>query len=194
MYEADLYLASKSPRRADLLKNLCIQFNCLDFEIDETVAIGEKPQDYVLRLAQDKATFAWQLPQRRLQIPVLAADTTVICDNKILGKPQNKRQAHSWLRELSGKSHFVLTAIAITNGERLQSQLVSTEVRFVQLSNKAIAKYLQHDEWKDKAGGYAIQGLACQFVQHIIGSYSAVVGLPLYETAQLCHQFQIETL
>jgi len=182
-----LILASQSPRRAELLKQIGISFVQMNVDVDESVLNSEVPQVYVSRLAQQKSLAGWNNSAR--QCPVLGADTAVVVQGQILGKPLDEADASKMLNLLSGNTHCVLTAVAITfpcdSGHRQKSLLVESRVSFGTLCQEQIAAYWQSGEPQDKAGSYAIQGLGGQFVQHINGSYSAVVGLPLYETRQL---------
>jgi septum formation protein len=181
-----LILASQSPRRAELLSQIGVPFTALSADIDETLLPSESPEQYVQRLAEQKAHAGWlastHIASRSL---VLGADTVVVIDNQVLGKPTNFDDAKRMLTMLSGNQHDVLTAVSVKSLERIQSVLVSTQVTFCALDDAQIAKYWQTDEPIDKAGSYAIQGIGGKFVTHIKGSYSAVVGLPLYETNQL---------
>jgi len=184
-----LVLASKSPRRQALLAQLGYHFNCLSADIDESKINKEKASDYVLRLAIEKAQYIAQ--QSSIHNVILGADTCVVIDNKILTKPQNFNDSQYMLKQLSGRSHQVLTAVAVVNQEQLKSCVVNTKVFFKSLSDDEISRYWQTGEPQDKAGSYAIQGIAGQFVTKIEGSYSSVVGLPLYETVELLSNFAI---
>lgn len=185
-----LILASQSPRRAELLKQIGIDFKTLLIELDESKLPSESPEDYVLRLAREKSSLGWESSQKNA--PVLGADTIVVIGQQVLGKPRDFEQALSMLRLLSGKTHEVYTAVAITNAKQQVSKLVKTKVSFGQLSDSQIKDYWQSGEPQDKAGSYAIQGLAGQFIEQISGSYSAVVGLPLFETRQLLNEIRFE--
>ncbi|WP_019027288.1 Maf family protein [Colwellia piezophila] len=182
-----LILASQSPRRKKLLAQLGYQFSIQVSDIDETVAVSETPYAYVLRLAKHKAQHVWShLPTTTQQNSVvLGADTSVVFNGQILGKPENEADSIKILSLLSNNQHQVLTAIALASNEGVIGQVITTEVFFKSLSKSEIAAYWLTGEPQDKAGSYGIQGLAGQFVKGINGSYSAVVGLPLYETAQL---------
>lgn len=191
-----IYLASKSPRRRELLRQIGVDFELLPFSpadgekgdmVNEDALPDELPHDYVKRISRKKADFAWQaLEQRyRLPRPILTADTTVVLGNRILGKPQNKKEAAAMLRELSGKTHQVLTCITIRKKDELLQELHESEVTFADLSDEEIDNYCNTLEPYDKAGGYGIQGLAAKFIIHISGSYSGIVGLPLFETTRL---------
>lgn len=190
-----IYLASQSPRRRELLRQIGVDFSVLllrsgarrGSDVSEIQFEGEAAPGYVARVANEKAAFGWQVMQLR-QLPprpVLAADTTVVLDGRILGKPADRAEACAMLALLSGRSHQVLTAIAVRH-HSFQAQLTHVSlVRFGVLSSAAIAAYCDTDEPYDKAGGYGIQGAAAKFVEHIEGSHSGIMGLPLFETAQM---------
>lgn len=182
-----IYLASNSPRRAQLLKQIGIGFTVLSTSVEEQVKEHESPENYVLRLALEKAAdgFVNSAKDR----PVLGADTIVVIDRQILEKPCDQAHAQKMLQLLSGRTHQVFTAIALVDGASSKTQLVKTDVSFKALSDQEIAEYWLTGEPLDKAGGYAIQGLAGKFITNISGSYSAVVGLPLYETDLLIKDF-----
>ena len=190
-----IYLASRSPRRRELLTQIGVRYHLLLFrerpdsgvEVSEEPLAGEAPDLYVERVARAKAEAGWKrMLQRNLpHAPVLAADTTVALDGRILGKPADRKEAATMLASLSGRSHEVLTAIAIQYVDRLESALSRSEVRFKELSAREIADYVATGEADDKAGAYAIQGAAARFVAELRGSYSGVMGLPLFETAQM---------
>jgi len=182
-----LVLASKSPRRSELLAQLGYEFECIAADIDESVLAGESPGDYVARLSREKAAaIADTMPKTIADNSlVLGSDTAVVVDNEILGKPIDFADCQRMLSMLSGRSHQVITGVAVAHGQEVRSELVVTEVSFKPLSEQEIACYWQTGEPQDKAGAYGIQGIGGQFVTGIRGSYSAVVGLPLYETAQI---------
>jgi septum formation protein len=187
-----IYLASKSPRRRELLRQVGIEFELLlnDVEVNEDVLPGEAPQDYVARVTRDKAESARLIMARR-QLParpVLAADTTVVVDTSILGKPADMQDAIGMMRRLSGRTHQVLTSVAVAYQDQLWQITQSSDVAFAPLSEETIAAYCDTPEPYDKAGGYGIQGPAAVFITHIAGSYSGIAGLPLYETVQLLLQ------
>jgi len=184
-----LILASQSPRRKELLQQLGYDFICLPADIDESVLSAESPEQYVARLALAKASVIAK--KHSAGIVVLGSDTSVVFNHHILGKPQSQSDCLAILNMLSGNSHQVITAIAAVQGERSEVVVVSTEVDFKTLSEQEIMRYWQTGEPQDKAGAYGIQGIAGQFVKQIRGSYSAVVGLPLYETAQLLSAFGV---
>lgn len=188
---ATLYLASGSPRRRELLTQIGVPFLPLISEIDESVQPGESAQGYVERLAREKAAAGLATLERTSDAVVLGADTAVVLDGRILGKPANREDALQTLAALSGRTHQVVTAVALTNAQRLASKVVVSEVSFRVLQPAEIETYWNSGEPRDKAGSYAIQGLASVFVSHLQGSYSAVVGLPLCETAALLGEFAI---
>lgn len=182
-----LYLASSSPRRRELLALLDVEFSIITPAIDEIWQQGEKPEEYVLRLAKEKSQEGVrQAPQ---DYPVLGSDTIVVYDGHILEKPRDKTHAAQILRSLSGSTHQVMTAIAISNRTHTLSQLVVTHVTFRVMTESEISAYIESGEPMDKAGAYGIQGKGGRFVQRIEGSYHAVVGLPLVETEALIAQF-----
>jgi len=193
--DRSLYLASRSPRRRELLSQIGVRFHLLLFrtrpdaepDVNEDVLPDESPTAYVERVARAKAEAGWRrLMQRNLpRAPVLAADTTVAVEGRILGKPADRGEAARMLAELSGKRHEVLSAVAIKYDDRIESAMSVTQVRFRALMEEEIRQYVATGEADDKAGAYAIQGRAAQFVAEIHGSYSGVMGLPLFETAQL---------
>ncbi len=194
-----IYLASRSPRRREILTQIGVHFEMLllrdavgrDTDVDETPHPGEDPADYVLRLAEEKAETGWaRLVQRKIvAAPVLAADTTVTLDGEIIGKPVDRADAAAILRRLSGREHIVHTAVAVQMDRRRESILSSTRVLFGELSADAITRYVASGEPMDKAGAYGVQGRASVFVRHLDGSYTGVMGLPTYETAWLLNRF-----
>ena len=189
---SELLLASGSIRRKELLEQIGVQYQSASMDIDESVLKGEAPDQYVLRLARDKALAGLESFPDKV---VLAADTTVALKNTILGKPEDEAEASKMLRFLSGSCHQVLTGIAVAkryNGELLmESQVVTTKVSFLDLSDEQIDWYVKTGEPMDKAGAYGIQGKAALFVAAIEGSYSNVVGLPLAETGGLLQGFGV---
>lgn len=188
-----IYLASQSPRRAELLSQIGVEYEVKVADIDESMLPGESAQDYVCRIACSKArVVAAQLEETQKSVPVLAADTTIELDGDIIGKPQDNEDCRCILRQLSGREHQVLSAVALLHGERLDYRLSRNRVRFKSLSKAEIDAYCASPEPMDKAGAYAIQGRAAVFVEHLQGSYSAVMGLPLFETAQLLRDAGIE--
>ena len=175
-------LASNSPRRRELLSQIGVSHIVLAADIDESVLPGEPPSAYVVRLARDKALAIRGAGQ---PLPVLAADTTVVVDGKIFGKPRDRADAIDMLGQLAGRAHEVLTAVALASSQGVSDRLSSNMVRFRRISPEECAAYWDTGEPRDKAGGYAIQGLGAVFVESLNGSYSAVMGLPLFETGEL---------
>ena len=186
-----LYLASGSPRRRELLTQIGVPFTVVSAAIDETPLTNESAVAYVERLARGKALAGFAALDHPLGACVLGADTAVIVDGQILGKPVDQADALAMLMALSGREHEVLTAIALTDGQRCETQCVSSRVRFCGITVEQATAYWHSGEPQDKAGGYAIQGLGSVFAAGLNGSYSAVVGLPVCETAQLLDQFGI---
>jgi septum formation protein len=187
-----VYLASRSPRRRELLAQAGIRFEPVEADVDESAQPGETPAAYVLRLALAKAEAGWRrLIERDLpRAPVLAADTAIALDGRIYGKPSDRREAEAMLAALSGRRHEVLTAVALKHGERIETALSSSEVHFRELTAAEIRDYVRTGEADDKAGAYAIQGRAAGFVAGYRGSHSGIVGLPLEETARLIARLQ----
>ncbi len=196
-----IYLASRSPRRRDLLKQIGVPFELLllredlrrGADVDETPLPDESPGAYVLRIAREKAAMAVrQIAYRGLpQKPALAADTIVVFDGQIVGKPDDAEHAARILRALSGREHQVLTAVAVALKEQIESQISVSSVWFRELSETDIRRYCASGEPLDKAGAYAIQGRAGAFATRISGSYSGIMGLPLAETIELLQKFNI---
>jgi septum formation protein len=194
-----IYLASQSPRRSELLLQIGINFKPLLLSddprnipaVDETPHANEIAAEYTKRICLAKAEAAWEsLQYRKLpQAPVLAADTIVAIDDKIIGKPKNSADAAATLRLLSGRQHQVYSAVAMKLNGRFEMQLSTTAVNFMPLGEARIQRYIRSGEAQDKAGAYGIQGIAAAFVQRIEGSYSGVVGLPLFETVQILNSF-----
>ena len=191
-----IYLASRSPRRGELLRQIGVDFEVLPSDIDESVLPDEAVENYVVRLARAKALACVELIARRglPAMPVLAADTTVCVDYQILGKPDNDEHAAAMLRSMSGEWHCVHTGLAVAYNGQIESELSSTWVEVKKLTEDEIAAYITSGEPRDKAGAYGIQGLASSFISRIEGSYSGVMGLPLFETAQLLKKFGIKVL
>jgi septum formation protein len=193
--ERGIYLVSRSPRRRELLAQIGVRYNLLLFrsrpesreEVNEDPLPGEAPAAYVERVARAKAESGWRrMQQRNLPpAPVLAADTTVALAGRIFGKPASRDEAAEMLGALSGQRHEVLTAVALQQGDWLECALSVSEVTFKQLGEDEIRGYVASGECDDKAGAYAIQGRAARFIVELRGSYSGVMGLPLYETSQL---------
>lgn len=182
-----IYLASRSPRRRELLQQMAVDFAVMAADIDESVLVGEQPLDYVRRIAIEKAAAALALTSDHSK-PVLAADTAVIVDGKIFGKPVNDDDARHMLKQLSGNTHQVMTAVAMSRGQQTLSDVSISEVSFATLSEADIDWYIQTGEGQDKAGAYAVQGLGAIFIEQIRGSYSGIMGLPIRETGLLLKQ------
>lgn len=187
----NLVLASSSPRRVELLRQLRLDFSIRVTEVDETPLPNEPPELYVDRLAQAKALAV--LPLVAGETLVLGADTVVSCGGQLLTKPLHADDNRRMLERLSGRSHQVFTAICIANGSRCLTEVVRTEVEFLKIEEVALQGYIRCGEGSDKAGGYAIQGIGGIFVKRLVGSYSGVVGLPLAETESLLRRFGMDT-
>lgn len=188
-----LYLASQSPRRRELLQQIGVAHAVINAPVIEQPAAGETALDYVQRLAREKAAagFAQLLQQQLPLAPVLGADTLGLLDGKILEKPLDQDHALTMLRQLSGRSHQVITAVALHSADRQGLRVSITDVTFRELSDAEITAYWQTGEPQDKAGSYAIQGKGAVFVQEIRGSYSGVVGLPIEATCELLREFSV---
>ena len=194
--EQKIYLASHSPRRRELLKQIGVNFNVIVPDINESPLERESAKDYVVRIARIKAEVGWmRVVERKLpRHPLLAADTTVALGKHIVGKPSSAEHACEILRQLSGRKHRVCTAVAMAYEDKLKVILSVTAVYFRSLSEREIRRYAAGGEPMDKAGAYAIQGRAAAFVERIEGSYSGVMGLPLFEVAQLLDDFGLKLL
>lgn len=201
--DLSLYLASKSPRRKEILEQLGFQpiivasnaHTLRNFQGDEVQLPGESPQDYVTRIACEKALIAFEKikAEHRKTLPLLSADTTVIADGMILGKPDNEEQAKEFLKRYSGRTHEVRTAVCVgTHPDNLKIAVSISEVHFKQLTEEEISAYVRMAEPYDKAGGYGIQGLAGAFITEIRGSYSGIMGLPVFETCELFKSFGLD--
>lgn len=186
-----LYLASGSPRRSELLAQIGVPFITQIVPVDENSLPNESPSAYVERLARAKAQAGLAALVDPGDAVVLGADTAVVLDGQILGKPQDRDEAVATLSALSGREHQVLTAVVLASTAKVAVRVVSSRVSFRQLSRAEIEAYWATGEPRDKAGSYGIQGLAAVFVSQLQGSYSAVVGLPLCETAELLAEFSI---
>jgi septum formation protein len=197
----DLVLASASPRRAELLRSAGLEFRSLPVEIDEGIRPSESPASYVRRLAAEKSAAALAIiaregravsraPGSQRDVVVIGADTAVVIDGEILGKPRDESDARAMLGRLSGRRHEVLTAVSLRTAERELDHVETTAVYFSPLSADDLAWYLASGEWRDKAGGYAIQGLASRFVVRLEGSYSNVVGLPVECVVEFLREFR----
>lgn len=194
-----IHLASRSPRRRELLTQIGVQFDTLIFrdgnradkETDETPLPDENPIDYVQRVARAKAEHGWRCVgwRKLLTQPVLSADTTLEFEGEVIGKPVDAADAGRILARLAGKTHRVLTAVAVCQDQKIETTLSISEVRFSTLDAAEIRRYVDSGEPMDKAGAYGIQGRAGMFVEHLAGSYTGVMGLPLFETTQLLRRF-----
>lgn len=180
-----IYLASGSPRRRELLQQIGVPFRVIGADLDETALQGESPLAYVSRLAEAKAMVGWEGSRDSGDAPVLAADTAVVLDGRILGKPAGMNEAIAMLLQLSGRTHEVLTAIALRTAGGLQVRVSHSTVTFRSIEPGDARLYWETGEPADKAGAYAIQGYAAIFISDLKGSYSGVMGLPLFETAAL---------
>lgn len=199
-----IYLASKSPRRRELLRQIGVEFELLLLrdhapdgpEVSEEVLPGEKAEDYVARVTREKAEYGVKtMLWRRLPVrPVLAADTTVVIDGQILGKPTGPDEAIAMLKSLSGRTHQVLTNVALQYNNNTWQMTQKSDVKFANLTDDILSAYCATPEPYDKAGSYAVQGLAAAFIETISGSYSGIMGLPLHETTQLLLQAGITVL
>ena len=197
-----IYLASRSPRRRELLKQAGVNFEIVllredmkrGADVDETPRPDEKPEAYASRVAREKAELAATYTGRRAWMarPVLAADTTVVCDGRILGKPADRDDAIRILKMLSGRQHDVITAVAVAVAERVEQTVSTSKVWFRTITDQEVLRYVATGEPLDKAGAYAIQGRAAVFTTRIEGSYSGIMGLPLAETMSLLARFGIE--
>ena len=189
MKSKTIILASQSPRRVALLKQMNIDCLVMPADIDESVLSGEAPTDYVLRLAEQKAlAIVRKLSGQHADLPILAADTTVALGNEIFGKPENDADAFNMLKKLSGSTHQVHTAVALAFNSKCETVLNTTQVQMMPLTDAMIEAYIATGEPRDKAGSYAIQGLAGNWIVNIDGSYTGVMGLPVHETALLLNK------
>jgi septum formation protein len=186
-----IYLASASPRRRELLRQLGVDFRVLTTAVDERLKPGERADAYVMRLAASKAQAGWKQLAAAAQAPVLGADTTVIAGGEVLGKPVDREEAVRMLTVLSGTTHVVLTGIALLDGRGMRQRCSRSEVTFRAVDAAEAGAYWDTGEPRDKAGGYAIQGFGAVFVRHLSGSFSGVMGLPLFETAELLSEAQV---
>lgn len=188
------YLASSSPRRMQLLQQLGISFQVVRIDVNEIQGPGESAQDYVMRVALDKARAGWNSPERLHECPVLGADTEVVLGDQVFGKPRDREHAIDMLGRLSGTCHQVLSGVAMVQGEREDVVLNTNQVCFRALTEAEIRAYWNTGEPDGKAGAYAIQGRAAMFISHLEGSFSGVMGLPLFETAELFTAFDVSML
>ncbi len=193
MVQDILFLASGSPRRRELLDQIGVRYEPRPVQVDESRQPREAPRDYVTRLARAKVETAWTLLGHEAAHAVLAADTAVVLGEAILGKPRDRGDALDMLERLSARTHEVLTAVALRSSRGVESRLSASRVRFRALAPQEIESYWETGEPHDKAGAYAIQGRGAVFIESLEGSYSGVMGLPLYETAQLLARAGIGT-
>lgn len=184
-----LHLASRSPRRADLLARLGLDFGVIDLDIPERQGADEPAADYVRRVAREKAGAGLLEVVAVPNAVVLGADTEVILDGRVFGKPADADDAADMLRALSGRTHEVITAVSLVSAAREAQAVSNSQVRVAAISDADIAAYIAGGEWEGKAGAYAIQGRFQMHIEHLAGSYSGVMGLPLFETSQLLKQF-----
>jgi septum formation protein len=191
MLDRMLHLASRSPRRSELLARLGLDFGVLALDVPELRAPGEPTEDYVRRVAREKAGAGLLQVLGNPDALVLGADTEVVLDDEVFGKPADAGEAAAMLRRLSGRTHRVLSAVSLVSRDREAQALSVSEVRFGELDDAAIDAYVASGEPEGKAGGYAVQGRAQAFIAHLSGSHSGVMGLPLYETARLLRQFGV---
>ncbi len=189
-----IYLASQSPRRRELLRQIGVSHEVLSVDVDERLHAGESAGDYVMRVALDKACAGRAMLPAGHALPVLGADTCVVIDGEVLGKPANRADAIAMLQRLSGTSHEVLSAVALARSSAESVRFCATRVNFRTLTELECAAYWATGEPADKAGAYAIQGLAGVFITRIEGSYSGVMGLPLFETAELLKESGITVI
>ncbi|HRF45504.1 MAG TPA: Maf family protein [Candidatus Competibacteraceae bacterium] len=188
-----IYLASASPRRRELLRQIGMAYRLLRVEVDETPLAEEHPCDYVARLALAKARTGAQALGRKKPAPVLGADTAVAVKDTILGKPHDREEGLAMLARLSGCEHQVLSAVALATPAQIAVKVQESRVRFRKLTPAECAAYWETGESWDKAGGYGIQGRAAAFIAELHGSYSGVMGLPLFETAELFREFGLSS-
>ena len=189
-----IILASASARRQELLRQIGVRFTVRSQDIDESIRSGELANDYVIRMAQEKAKSAlsaFPVNKDSNATVVLAADTSVVCDADVLGKPIDEADAVDMLRRLSGREHRVLCAVTLATQDKQRTLLSESRVRFREISIAEAQQYYRSGESAGKAGAYAIQGYAAVFVEQLIGSYSGVMGLPLFQTAQLLSEFTV---
>ena len=180
-----IYLASASPRRSALLDQIGVPHRVQPVDVDETARGAEAAEQYVRRLAVLKAETLWQKLAAAQRQPVLGADTAVVLDDEILGKPRDERDCMRMLKLLSARTHQVFTAVALRASDGCQSRVNVSEVTFRKLADEEIRRYWRSGEPADKAGAYAVQGRAALFIERIAGSYSGIMGLPLFETGEL---------
>jgi len=186
----ELYLASSSPRRRELLDQIRVRYRIVEIDVPEIPGADETPEGFARRVASDKARAGWDSLDESARKPVLGADTVVVIDGEILGKPRDREHALAMLARLSGRSHEVITAVAVMDGA-MHTELNRSRVSFGEMSRAERLAYWETGEPRDKAGAYAIQGLAARYIRELSGSYSGVMGLPLYETTRLLKEVGI---
>lgn len=189
-----LYLASQSPRRRELLARLGLPFGVVDLDVPEHRAPGEPAEDYVRRVAREKAGAGLLKVMGNPAAVVLGSDTEVVLDDEVFGKPRDAEDAAGMLRRLSGRTHQVISAVSLVSPSRELQAISVSDVTFAALTEAQIATYIGGDQWQGKAGAYAIQGFAETFITRLSGSFSGVMGLPVHETAQLLRQFGLEPM
>lgn len=187
-----LYLASQSPRRRELLARLGLEFGLLDLDVPEHRQPNEPAEEYVRRVAREKAGAGLLKVMGNPSALVLGSDTEVVLDDEVFGKPRDEADAAAMLRRLSGRTHLVISAVSLVTPSREAQTVSVSEVSFAALGQAQIEAYVAGDQWQGKAGAYAIQGFAETFITRLAGSYSGVMGLPLHETATLLRQFGLE--
>ncbi|MFT7234929.1 MAG: septum formation protein [Methylophagaceae bacterium] len=180
-----VYLASGSQRRSELLTQIGVEFDKLSLDVDESRLKNESPIDYVQRIAEDKGLAGWQSLSEYEHRPVIGADTSVVLEQDVLGKPKNKADAKGMLKRLSNRQHEVITAVSLIYDNQILTKVSRNKVTFAAMTEAQINWYIETGEGEDKAGSYAVQGLAALFIKQIIGSYSGIMGLPLRETMEL---------
>ena len=190
--QPEIYLASRSPRRRQLLEQIGLPFTPLDVDVDERWNEEDSPEVFAIRLALEKARAGWAQAPADAALPTLGADTTVVFDDRVLGKPRDDDEARAMLHALSDREHQVLTGIALVDGHGEATRLSANRVRFRALDETDVERYIASGEPVGKAGGYAIQGIGGVFVSHLEGSYSGVMGLPLYETTDLLAEYGVD--
>lgn len=192
--QLQLYLASTSPRRQELLRQIGLQFECLPNDVPEDFLAGESPRAYADRLALAKAQAGWQSAKRVAACPVLGADTIVVMNQEVLGKPRDKADYLRMIQLLSARTHEVITSVAMVMDDKAEVRNSISRVAFREISVAEAEAYWATGEPADKAGGYGIQGRGAVFVKHILGTYSGIMGLPLFETAALAAVFGINII
>ena len=188
MSSKHIILASASPRRKVILEQMGFPIICMPIDLDESRKPHEKPSAYCQRLALEKAQMGWNMSDQ--QLPVLGSDTIVVINQEILGKPKNQQDAFDMLMKLSNQTHQVHTAVAMVFNKKLKVVESISDVCFDQLDKEDVKTYINSNEPMDKAGSYGIQGYASKWIKHISGSYSGIMGLPIYETSKLLREFE----